>query len=369
MTDVQAIVHHICPRFFVDFEFIEDGVTIDLVSIGIVASNGLEYYAVSSDAQLDRANDWVRANVLPHLPLYGHAAWKRKADIAREVREFIGPIDESVKPEFWTYYGSYDWVVFCQLFGRMIDLPKGYPMHCMDLKQYSRMLGNPPNPPQDGAEHNALEDARWNRKLYEFLRAYGDGGVRAEATPPSPHAQRLSGPAVGDFVLWSAILEAACMQEAPWWTRCKVVRAPYKVADGPAMVDLEPPSGHGLLAQIRGAWVADLMPDRPPPGKPQGSGQVGAAKVLTGAQHRELRRLAEKPQTTYGSARIRVQNNLVTMRLARFVDDAGKECLLSVIGAVGYRSVDLCEITEAGRAALRSQPIGITLPRMKRRRG
>ena len=44
-------------------------------------------------------------------------------------------------------------------------------MHCMDLKQYSKMLGDPPHPKQLGGEHNALEDALWNKRLYEYLRS------------------------------------------------------------------------------------------------------------------------------------------------------------------------------------------------------
>ena len=36
-------------RFFYDCEFIEDGRTIDLVSIGVVDENGREFYAVSTE--------------------------------------------------------------------------------------------------------------------------------------------------------------------------------------------------------------------------------------------------------------------------------------------------------------------------------
>ncbi len=55
-------------RFFYDTEFIEDGTTIDLVSIGIVGEDGREFYAVSTEFDPDRAGKWVRANVLPKLP-------------------------------------------------------------------------------------------------------------------------------------------------------------------------------------------------------------------------------------------------------------------------------------------------------------
>jgi len=82
------------------------------------------------------------------------------------------------QPEFYAYYADYDWVVFCSLFGRMIDLPKGFPMYCKDLKQYfddvqyleKYNLKEQPNYPKQGNEHNALDDARWNFKLFEFVK-------------------------------------------------------------------------------------------------------------------------------------------------------------------------------------------------------
>ena len=43
-------------RYFYDTEFIEDGTTIQLVSIGIVSKRGEEYYAVSTDFEPQRAN-------------------------------------------------------------------------------------------------------------------------------------------------------------------------------------------------------------------------------------------------------------------------------------------------------------------------
>ena len=50
-------------RYFYDTEFIEDGQTIELVSIGIVGENGSEYYAVSTDFDPSKANSWVKDNV------------------------------------------------------------------------------------------------------------------------------------------------------------------------------------------------------------------------------------------------------------------------------------------------------------------
>ena len=62
-------------RFFYDSEFIEDGTTIELISIGVVAEDGREFYAVSTEFDPARAGDWVRANVLPKLPSPASPAW------------------------------------------------------------------------------------------------------------------------------------------------------------------------------------------------------------------------------------------------------------------------------------------------------
>jgi hypothetical protein len=168
-------------RTFFDTEFIEDGKTIDLISIGLVAEDGREYYAVASDAPWKRIrkHDWLMQHVVPHLP-QPHGDWinempkswpidfhnpqvKPKATIAAEVQAFITC---SPDPELWAWYGAYDHVVLAQLFGRMIDLPEGVPMWTNDLKQEVVRLGNPPLPKRDGGEHNALADARWVRDCF-----------------------------------------------------------------------------------------------------------------------------------------------------------------------------------------------------------
>ncbi len=147
-------------RYFFDTEFIEDGRTIDLISIGIVSEDGLAYYAESSDCDLSRASEWVQKNVLLHLT--GSRIPHKK--IAREIIQFVGE-----KPEFWAYYADYDWVALCQLYGTMMDLPKGWPMYCRDLKQLLDSLGNPRFEKQTGTEHHALADAKWVRDVYASL--------------------------------------------------------------------------------------------------------------------------------------------------------------------------------------------------------
>lgn len=159
-------------RYFIDTEFLESGPfePIVLVSIGIVAADGREYYAVSSNFNDRAANDWVKVNVLPHL---GDSTRKPLEQIAKEVFEFVS--FDVTKPEFWGYYADYDWVVFCQIFGTMINLPEGWPKYCRDLKQWCVSIGDPKLPQQLSKDHNALNDARWNRQVYDFLQSVQTG--------------------------------------------------------------------------------------------------------------------------------------------------------------------------------------------------
>ncbi len=177
-------------RYFYDLEFLEDGRTIDLISIGVVADDGREYYAVSDDAtrkplrkRIGR-HEWLMANVVPSLPK-PHGDWnnhmprswlfdynsplvKPRARIADEVRDFLLAAD---KPILWADYGAYDHVALCQLWGTMMDLPDGLPMFTCDIQQETQRLGVAWDelPKQESGNHNALEDARHNRVKVDFL--------------------------------------------------------------------------------------------------------------------------------------------------------------------------------------------------------
>jgi hypothetical protein len=256
-------------KTFLGFKYGSTKPTIDLISIGIVAEDGREYYAISKDFNLKEAWNrfdlikknrfqtdnstyykkvyWIRENVLKPIFIellnkqfkntpsfydkynngliitndelivsfdyklfvklinkYG----KTNKQIAHEIKEFCtvnenrgNGILEQIEGfkdntdrivRFYGYYADYDWVVFCWLFGRMVDLPKGFPMYCIDLKQDFDFYNNNfikrraikaipkeleqynsfkdyPNYPKQTNEHNALADARWNYELYKFL--------------------------------------------------------------------------------------------------------------------------------------------------------------------------------------------------------
>lgn len=151
-------------RYFYDTEFIEDGSTIELVSIGIVAEDGREFYAVSNEFDASRANEWVRDNVLSKLPRASHPAWKPLRQIREEAHAFL--VAGRGVPELWAWVGAYDHVVFAQLWGDMSGLPKDLPRYTRELKQYWQMAGRPRLPKVPDGNHDALVDARHNLRKF-----------------------------------------------------------------------------------------------------------------------------------------------------------------------------------------------------------
>lgn len=163
-------------RIFYDTEFLEDGRTIELISIGMVReSDGAELYLVNAEmpVHLIREHQWLMKNVWPSLPLTsaGHLDFTSplvvsKIEIAAAVRRFVG---DTPFADLWAWYGAYDHVALAQLWGRMIDLPSGIPMWTNDIKQEHARLGYPMLPEQESGSHNALADARHNMAMMQFL--------------------------------------------------------------------------------------------------------------------------------------------------------------------------------------------------------
>ncbi len=159
-------------KYFLDTEFIEKPNTIELISIGIICEDNRSYYAISSEYNPDNANEWVKENVLSKIA--GHPT-KSSKEIKSDLSKFITTFGIGDNIEFYGYYSDYDWVVFCWIFGTMMQLPIGFPMYCKDLKQMldernlsdEWLIKNCP-PPED--EHNALVDAQWNQNLYKKIQ-------------------------------------------------------------------------------------------------------------------------------------------------------------------------------------------------------
>jgi hypothetical protein len=149
-------------RVFFDCEFVEDGRTIELISIGCVDEDGREFYAVSSQFDPMSAGPWVQKHVLPQLPRRADPAWKSRETIRADLYDWLTDGLGSASLQLWAWLAAYDHVVLAQLWGAMPALPRDVPRFTHDLRSLWELVGSPPLPQQQGGHHDALGDARHN---------------------------------------------------------------------------------------------------------------------------------------------------------------------------------------------------------------
>jgi hypothetical protein len=194
--------------------------TIDLISIALRSGeNHNDYYAICKDCDLDAAwqNEFLRENVLreihrentspglmymqlgdfslPAMKAIFRAVGKSRPQIAWEIMQFcnpeayshhVGGVDEffelpfTDQHEIYTYYGAFDWVLFCWLFGGMMKLPSCFlkqdtDLHQMRLASGMTYLEKVEHCPDPHHEHHALADARWNERLHHTITRFANG--------------------------------------------------------------------------------------------------------------------------------------------------------------------------------------------------
>lgn len=181
-------------RFFYDTEFLEDGKTIDLISIGVVNyETGDTFYAVSSEFDTLRVAKhwWLMENVMnsiehetySEVPFDGAPVVKNffvtdpyampRAAIRDGILDFV--TKDGSPAELWAWYSAYDHVCLAQLFGTMVDLPPAIPMTTFDIKQLHKQAGYCDMPKQPDGKHNALADAMMNVNRYNYLMGVING--------------------------------------------------------------------------------------------------------------------------------------------------------------------------------------------------
>jgi hypothetical protein len=161
-------------KYWIDTEYIDRPGTLDLISVGLVAEDGREFYAESSQVDWSRASRWTLQTVRPQLEGPGMP----QEYIGYGVRTFM---EHDEHPVFWGYFPAFDWVAFTWLFGGLADLPFHFPQLCLDIKQWAVELGDPDLPAQQGQKHHALADARWTRDAWAHLAGLHPAGGERRA--------------------------------------------------------------------------------------------------------------------------------------------------------------------------------------------
>ncbi|HEX2656721.1 MAG TPA: hypothetical protein VHU40_00555 [Polyangia bacterium] len=181
---------------YLDCEFLPaDPNPRGLVSIGLCDDRGAEYYAANRTCDWEAliGNEWMRANVVPSLPLRflprhpdnapGALPWtfdndhpdrgalKRPERIAADLADWFADTDADTT-HLWAWYGGQD---ICRLHSLWNNdwaaMPDQIPRWFNELETLRWQAGEPDMPEQADGEHNALADARHNRTMHDFLRS------------------------------------------------------------------------------------------------------------------------------------------------------------------------------------------------------
>lgn len=134
-----------CLKYAIDTEFIDTAACSALISFAIVDEDYESLYFEFRYPH-EELTLWLKENVVCQLS-------GRKVEFgqaAQALREFVKP-----SPEFWAYYGAYDWYWMCRLFSGMMCMPKEWPWVYNEFAHVQRGVEN-----AAGLEHHALNDAR-----------------------------------------------------------------------------------------------------------------------------------------------------------------------------------------------------------------
>lgn len=126
-------------KLFFDTEFTGLHQNTTLISIGIVAESGQTFYAELTDYDNTQVDDWIKENVISNLFLteYDNSAslheWKLKGTKQLLRSALTAWLIQFEHVQIWSDCLSYDWVLFCQIFGHAFQVPKNVYYIPMDI--------------------------------------------------------------------------------------------------------------------------------------------------------------------------------------------------------------------------------------------
>lgn len=163
-------------KIFFDTEFTGLHQRTNLISIGITAENGSEFYAEIGDFDARYVSIWVRDNVLNNLT--GKNVIKRK-ELKGKLERWL---DQFNKVEVWSDCLAYDWVLFCDIWGGAKHIPRHIYYIPFDICTLFLAHGIDPDIDREefagkeqfdhARKHNAMHDARVIKACYEKLTRY-----------------------------------------------------------------------------------------------------------------------------------------------------------------------------------------------------
>jgi hypothetical protein len=174
-------------KIFFDTEFtgLHQGTT--LISIGLISECGKTFYAEFNDYDFKQVDDWLQENVINNLHYNGifqkldetknSISYKSTTENIKE--KLINWLKQFESVEMWGDCLSYDWVLFCQIFGNAFNIPKNVYYIPFDICTLFKVKGIDPDISREKfgcgehysemPKHNALWDAKVIKMCYDKL--------------------------------------------------------------------------------------------------------------------------------------------------------------------------------------------------------
>lgn len=178
-------------KVFFDTEFTGLHQNTTLISIGLISECGKTFYAELNDYDKNQIDDWLKSNVIDNLNY-------PKGDVSdcivtednpkdmlvygtmQEVKFYLEKwLSQFEVVEMWSDCLSYDWVLFCQIFGHAFNIPKNVYYIPFDICTLFKAKGIDADISREKfacgevysemPKHNALWDAKVIKMCYEKL--------------------------------------------------------------------------------------------------------------------------------------------------------------------------------------------------------
>ena len=170
-------------KIFFDTEFTGLHQRTTLISIGLMSEHGALFYGEFTDYDRDQVDEWVRENVIKNL--WGKLNPNVKVGRSDYITSFLedwlksqSRLDDGNQLEMWSDCLAYDWVLFNDLWGNALNIPKCIYYIPFDICTLFKMKGIDPDINRrefagikqgSAKKHNALRDAQVIRACYEKL--------------------------------------------------------------------------------------------------------------------------------------------------------------------------------------------------------
>jgi hypothetical protein len=192
-------------KLFIDLEFTGLHQATTPISLGIVSECGKTFYAEFTDYDRTQLNDWLEENIIPNTWVAVHEPITSMGEVVGDSRwadvhvfgssDYIKPFLEEWLSQFekiviWSDCLSYDWVLFCNIWGHAFSIPENIYYIAMDICTVFEMNNIDPDISREeyceienfteektkvlyndfkSVKHNALWDAFIIRECYNKL--------------------------------------------------------------------------------------------------------------------------------------------------------------------------------------------------------